>query len=432
MTTVKSFQIGRDEHETATPAGRVVVVSSVSVTAEGLPLPPETTCRIGGALFRVVGEDGGRTVLMPLSAGAEVRVGQEVQYLPVRPAIACGPAMVGRIVDAAGRAVDGGPALRGERSAPLWPIESWLSGCRRRPHLLQTGLRVLDGLLPITAGQRVLLDEPAEAGGRELLRRLARGTSADVVVVALPGRSEAELAAWAERLDAEALSRLVTVYCGPGTPALSRLDVVAGGVAVSEYFRESGREVLLLVDGLETFLDALRVVTDVAGPGPAGKPSRMLDGLLGRLGPGGATDSSAVLLLRGEPGAELRQCFDGRVVLNPALAAHGHRPAVDVPASEVSPDGEAMRADHARAAELARRMLRLQDRAAEAIAGGRYVSGEEEELDHAIRCGAAVTRFVVQPDEEVSPFEETLAELDWLERQIVLMGRPTATRSASF
>lgn len=384
----------------------------VLVRRPGGPLPGE-----------VVGFEGDEAVVMPLGELVGVGPDDEVEATGRRLSVRASDQMLGRVIDGLGRPLDGGPELSGaevpvDRAPP--PALS------RRPvsRPLTTGVRVIDALLTLGEGQRVGLFAGSGVGKSTLLGAIARGTTADVVVVALVGERGREVGEFLENaLGERGRAKSVVVVATSDAPALERLRAAQVATAVAEHFRDEGKSVLLLVDSVTRFARAQREVGLAAGEPPArrGYPPSVfatLPRLLERAGQGARGSITAIytVLVEGgdmeEPIAdEVRGVLDGHVVLDRAVAARGRYPAVDVTASLSRVMDQVVSREQREAARRVRALLGAFESKRDLIALGAYAKGSDPSVDRAIVKMPALEAFLGQHPEEASSFEEAAGKL---------------------
>jgi FliI/YscN family ATPase len=294
---------------------------------------------------------------------------------------------------------------------------------------LPTGIRAIDGLLTLGIGQRIGLFAGSGVGKSTLLGSLARGASADAVVVALVGERGREVQEFLDQcLGDEGRARSIVVVTTSDASALERLRAAEVATALAEAMRDDGANVLLLVDSVTRFARAQREVGLAAGEPPArrGFPPSVyaaLPRLLERAGNASHGSITAIytVLVEGddfdEPIAdEVRGIVDGHIVLDRELAAHAHYPAIDVvkSVSRVMPrvvDEHAL----ARSRRL-RALISSYEQKRDLIMIGGYVPGTDQQLDRAMRTREVVERFLRQSGEERSSWQETWRDLE----QVVL------------
>jgi FliI/YscN family ATPase len=378
-------------------------------------------------LAEVVGFRGDEAILLPFAPMREIGTQSLVRRCGTTLTLRAGDGLVGRVLDGLGRPLDGRPL----ESCPVdWPVHaSPPDALSREPieRVFATGVRVVDGLLTMGAGQRVGVFAGAGVGKSTLLGALARGAEADVVVVGLVGERGREVREFLERdLGPGALARSVAVVATSDQPALVRLKAAYVATAVAEYFRARGLRVLLLLDSLTRFARARREVGLAAGEPPArgGFPPSVfaeLPQLLERAGNDwrGSITAIYTVLVEGddhsEPVAdEARSILDGHVVLSAELSGRGVFPAVDVARSVSRVMGRVVDPEHARAARRVRELLATYDRDRDLLLLGAYESGTDPRVDEAMAKIAEIERFVRQEPDETTPFHVTRAQLEYL------------------
>jgi type III secretion protein N (ATPase) len=371
----------------------------------------------------VVGFDGGEAIAMPLGSLAGVGPDDEVESTGGPVAVRAGDSLMGRVVDGLGRPLDGAAPIEGElvlvdRDPPR-ALERRLV---TRP--LATGVRAIDGLLTLGEGQRLGLFAGSGVGKSTLLGSLARGTEADVVVVALVGERGREVGEFLERsLGPEGRRKSVVVVATSDVAALERLRAAQVATAYAEHFRDAGARVLLLVDSITRFARAQREVGLAAGEPPVRRgypPSAfsVLPRLLERSGQsarGSITAVYAVLVEGGdmdEPVAdEVRGILDGHVVLDRAVGARGRYPAIDVTASLSRVMSSVVAPEHRDAARRLRSLVATYESKRDLVTLGAYAKGADKELDEAMSRMPRIEAFLAQTPDEQSPLAATVAAL---------------------
>ena len=315
--------------------------------------------------------------------------------------IAPSEAWIGRVVDPDGQPLDGFPLLRGtqarsRRAPPPPPAQRRALGAR-----LETGLNIFNTMLPLVRGQRMGLFAGSGVGKSTLLGQLARGVSADVVVVAMIGERGRELRDFVENvLGEEGMARSVVIAATSDQSPILRRRCAWTAMAVAEYFRDQGKQVLLLADSITRFAEAHREVAVASGEMPAlrGYPpstSHMIMSLCERAGTGckGQGDITAIfsVLVAGsdmeEPIADiLRGVLDGHVVLDRRIAERGRFPAVDLLRSVSRSLPAAADPRQNQAIGTVRRLLSEYEDAEMVIKAGLYKEGTDASIDTAIRA----------------------------------------------
>jgi flagellum-specific ATP synthase len=432
-------------------SGRLTRVAGLVMEATGLKLAVGSSCSVelpnGGAVdAEVVGFSGEKLFLMPtndvygLVPGAKV---VPVEITPSRPKngggsrprrrgpdrakhIPVGDALLGRVLDGAGRPLDHlGPLITAHsvplQSRPFNPLE-------RMPitDVLDVGVRAINTLLTVGRGQRMGLFAGSGVGKSVLLGMMARYTSADVIVVGLIGERGREVKEFIEDiLGPEGLARSVVVAAPADTNPLMRLQGAAYATAIAEHFRDHGKHVLLIMDSLTRYAMAQREIALAIGEPPVTKgypPSvfAKLSQLVeragnGRLGGGSITAFYTVLVegddLQDPVADSARAILDGHVVLARALADQGHYPAIDIEASisRVLPNVVSLQQ-----LDLVRRFKSLYaryQRSRDLISVGAYNSGHDLQLDLAIQMQPQLERFLQQGMRESQPYAASVSQL---------------------
>lgn len=409
--------------------GSVRKIVGLTVSVADFPAPLGAVCTInrdrGDELqAEVVGFQGDETLLLSYGDLAGVRRGNRVSMLQSSPGIRVGEQLLGRVVDGRGRILDGGPI-------PVLPHRASLQRtpppALERPRIQQplgTGVRVIDALLTCGKGQRLGIFAGSGVGKSVLLGQMARSTSADVNVVVLLGERGREVREFLDKdLGPEGLAKSVVVVATSDEPALVRLRAAAVGTTIAEYFRDTGRDVLLMMDSVTRFALAQREIGLAAGEPPATRgypPSvfAMLPRLLERSGcseRGSITGLYTVLVEAddaNEPISDaVRGILDGHILLSRKLAQQSHFPAVDVLASISRSMTDVTTAEHRAAAGSVRRMLAAYREAEDLISIGAYQSGSHPEVDAAIQLGDELRGFLRQGMQEPSSFDDGVAGL---------------------
>ncbi len=409
--------------------GRVVEAVGLAIQSQGPRVGLGELCHIEQdgrepLPAEVVGFREGRVILMPLGKAQAIMPGAAVRPARRPLSIPVGPGLVSRVVDALGQPLDGKGALAAwgriptDRPAPN-PLE--------RPMIssvLPTGVRAIDALATLGEGQRIGIFSGPGVGKSVLLGMMARGSAADVAVIALVGERSREVQEFVQRdLGPEGMARSVVVVATADEPALVRVQAAFTAVAIAEYFRDQGSRVLLLFDSLTRVATAQREVGLAAGEPPATRgypPSSfaILPRLLERAGtaPRGSITGFYTVLVEGddlqEPIADsARSVLDGHLVLSRELADAGIFPALDVGRSLsrvmrqiVSPEqtawAQALRG-HWSTYEDAKDLLRI----------GAYQAGSSADVDAAVAIHPRILGFLRQGEGEIVRFEEALSAL---------------------
>ena len=413
---------------TLRPVGKVVGVTGLMLR---VTLPG---ARVGDVLIvhrrgeplsgEVVGFADGHALVVPLGELAGVGPDDLVESTGSGLEIGAGPALLGRVLDGLGRPIDGREAPTGLKWVPVDRAPPPALGRRPVNAAVATGVRVIDGLMTLGVGQRMGLFAGSGVGKSTLLGAIARGTTADVVVVALVGERGREVSEFLERaLGAVGRARSVVVVATSDAPPVERLRAAQSATAIAESFRDQGKNVMLLVDSVTRVARAQREIGLAAGEPPARRgypPSvfALLPRLLERSGQGeiGSITAIYTVLVEGsdmdEPIAdEVRGILDGHIVLERPIAARGHYPAVDAVSSLSRVMEHVVPQAHVEAARRVRRALSLYEQKRDFIALGAYQKGSEPELDQTLALLPELERFLCQDALLSEPLERTRAEL---------------------
>jgi flagellum-specific ATP synthase len=398
--------------------GSVVRTEGLAAAVAGLPVPVGSVVkiqRLGGNPVEgeVVGFRDRLTIVLPLGEMTGVRHGSKVRLVRTRRMLRVGEGLLGRVIDAGGRTIDNLPP-------PLLAERTSLAGhpprATERPRIdtaLATGVRAIDGLLTCGLGQRLGIFAGSGVGKSVLLGMMSRYTSADVTVVGLVGERGREVNDFLERdLGAAGRAKSVVVVATSDQPAILRLQAAQTATAVAEYFRDCGKNVLLIIDSLTRMALAQREIGLAAGEPPTTRgypPSvfAMLPRLVeraGRSSRGSITGFYSVLVEgddTNEPVADtVRGLLDGHIVLSRRLASQAHWPAIDVleSISRLFPD--IVPAEQRAAAQSIRELLSAYRDHEDLISIGAYRHGANPTVDTAIAMREEIQRYLRQAVEE--------------------------------
>lgn len=360
----------------------------------------------------VVGFRDGRVLIVPESHTRGIAAGAFIRSAARTPTFPVGPELLGRVVDPFGHPIDGAGPLKTEARAPVHADPPSVHSRAAVDRPLETGIRVIDGLLTCGRGQRVGLFAGAGVGKTMLIRQIAAQAQADVVVMGLIGERGIEAR---DLLGAPPHPHTVMVVATSDRPPMERVRGAQAATAAAEYFRERGKHVLLVIDSLTRYAMALREIGLAAQEPPATKgypPSvfARLPQLLERVGPissGGSITGFFTVLVEGDDLADpvadsARSLLDGHIVLSRDLAASGHFPAVDVLASASRVAMKVTDAGQREAAAEARRALSTVVEVNELRSLGAYTPGAQPEMDRRLKEGLQVVTWSQQGNEERS------------------------------
>ena len=432
-------------------AGRLTRINGLVMEAAGIKLPLGASCHIdalgGGSVeAEVVGFHGERIFMMPtddvfgLAPGAPVRAidpgpppvsltGQMAPYrrnadrakhLPV------GNSLLGRVVDGAGRPLDGLGPITAETSRSLQARA--FNPLTRAPirNVLDVGIRAINAMLTVGRGQRIGLFAGSGVGKSVLIGMMARYTVADVIVVGLIGERGREVKEFIEEnLGKKGLSRSVVVAAPADTSPLMRLQGAAYATSIAEHFRDQGKQVLLIMDSLTRYAMAQREIALAVGEPPVtrGYPPSVfarLPALVERAGNGteggGSITAFYTVLAEGDdqqdPIADAaRAILDGHIVLSRTLADQGHYPAIDIEQSISRTMHNLVPAAHMAHVRRFKQLFSRYQRSRDLIAVGAYQPGADPTLDQAVAMYPGLETFLQQRIDEQENFKNSSERL---------------------
>lgn len=415
--------------------GTVWSVGSNAIEAVGLPAPMGAVCKIlrpgqPALPAQVIGFQGSTTLLASLDGSDGISPGDAVQLLSSSAHLQVGPGLMGRVIDAAGRPIDNLPA---PASIARMPLDGDPIAAMNRPpidRVLTTGVRAIDSMLTIGLGQRIGIFAGSGVGKSTLLGMMARGTNADVVVIGLVGERGREVQEYLQReLNQAAREKCVTVVATSDQPALRRVQAAHTSTAIAEYFRDQGKNVLLMMDSVTRFATAQREIGLAAGEAPTTRgfpPSvfSMLPRLVERsgTGPKGSITGIYTVLVEGDDTNEpisdtLRGLLDGHFVLSRDIAQRGRYPAIDVLHSLSRLQNHLADEAHLQATTRVRSLLSTYRENEDLISIGAYPRGSNPAIDQAIVNKPRIDEFLSQQASEVAPWNQTIQSLKSLALQ---------------
>ncbi|HHI98008.1 MAG TPA: flagellar protein export ATPase FliI [Thermodesulfatator atlanticus] len=417
------------EIEPVAICGQVKRVVGLVIEAQGPNVSVGGLCEIEvpkgkNLVAEVVGFRDERVLLIPFGDPRGIEPGSKVF---VRPEIGVrvGEGLLGRVLDALGEPLDGKPLPRLSTYYPLYaePLKPFERARISTP--LDVGVRAINALLTVGKGQRVAIMAGSGVGKSTLLGMMARHTQADVNVIALIGERGREVREFLERdLGPEGLARSVVVVATSDQPPPLRIRGAYLAMAIAEYFRDQGADVLVMMDSLTRFCMAGREIGLAVGEPPTARgytPSvfATLPKLLERAGPkaeGGSITGFYTVLVEGddfnEPVADaVRSIVDGHIVLTRELAHQGHYPAIDVLQSVSRVMVDIVSDEHREAAKRLINTLAVYRRAEDLINIGAYVRGSNPEIDQALAKINDIKAFLRQDIKEKATLEKSIQEL---------------------
>ena len=419
--------------ETRTFKGRVSAVNGLLVEAKGpeaaLTLGARATIRHGDSeqTCEVVGFRGETALMMSFGNLNGIRAGAEARLDPEPATVRPHASWLGRVMDGAARPVDGGgPLAEGEAPYPQRGEPPCAHSRARLGDRLDLGVRALNIFAPMRKGQRLGIFAGSGVGKSVLMSMLAKGSSADVIVIGLIGERGREAREFVEdTLGPDGRAKAVVVTETSDSPALARRQAAYLTMSVAEYFRDQGLNVLCLMDSVTRFALAQREIGLAAGEPPTTRgytPSVFaeLPRLLERAGPGpegsGTITALFTVLVDGddhnEPIADaVRGILDGHVVMSRAIAERGRFPAIDVLKSISRTAPEVYAPEEVPLARQARKVLAAYADMEELIRLGAYTSGSNPEVDRAIAVNEPLETLLAQGKDEAASIEESFAAL---------------------
>jgi flagellum-specific ATP synthase len=434
---------------TATLVGSVVESIGMTAAVADFPAPVGSLVRIerdseSAAEGEVVGFRDGLTIVYLLSPSSGVRRGNRVRMVRTSSLLRMGNGLLGRVIDARGRCIDGRPQpvlndrVQRDRMPPS-PVE--------RPRIrepLGTGVQAIDALLTCGRGQRLGIFAGSGVGKSVLLGMMCRHTKADVIVTGLIGERGREVNEFLERdLGAEGMARSVVVVATSNEPALARVQAASTATAVAEYFRDQGKQVLLLMDSVTRFALAQREIGLAAGEPPTTRgypPSTfaLLPRLVERAGRSreGSITAFYTVLVEGddenEPIADaVRGLLDGHIWLSRKLAARGHFPAINVLSSISRLMKDVAAPEHRASAQIIRQLLSAYAEHEDLLSIGAYRRGSNKAVDAAVDMRDAIDALLRQSTEQSLPLEVTVQRLVTLAAQCQLKMNPVNPQPAA-
>jgi flagellum-specific ATP synthase len=431
--TLALSRINESKKIVDTPAVEGVLTRMVGLTLEaiGCQAPIGARCDVvtpGGQRVEteVVGFSGESLYLMPTS---EIRgLVPNARVIPTNHSsdVAVGPELLGRVIDGRGRPLDGKGALRANHRMPLQGQQ--INPLKRTPirNVLDVGVRAINALSSIGRGQRMGLFAGSGVGKSVLLGMMTKYTEADIVVVGLIGERGREVKEFVEEiLGDQGMKKSVVVAAPADASPLMRIHGAMQATSIAEYFRDQGKNVLLLMDSLTRFAQAQREIALAIGEPPATKgypPSvfAKLPQLVERAGNGdqqsGSITAFYTVLVEGDDHTDpiadaARAILDGHIVLSRQLADAGQYPALDIEASISRLAPQVTSADHQKLTQNFKRSYSLYQQNRDLINVGAYQPGSDSSIDHSIALQPRLMSFLTQDMNQSVSFNESYAQL---------------------
>ena len=410
--------------------GKVSKVVGLTVESIGPDANTNDLCRIistdhkSEVIAEVIGFRDGRLLLMPFEPLSGIGIGSTVENLNTVHSVKVGKNLLGKILDGLGNPMDGSELLAEE----LYPVEADPPDPMDRviiDEVLSLGVKAIDGLLTIGKGQRIGIFAGSGVGKSTLLGMIARNTKADINVIALIGERGREVKEFIERdLGEEGLKRSVLVIATSDKPAIIRKKAAKAATSIAEYFRNQGKDVLLMMDSLTRFSMAQREIGLAAGEPPVsrGYPPSVyseMPKLLERAGNDsvGSITGLYTVLVDGDDFNEpitdtARGILDGHIVLTRQLANKNHYPAIDVLQSISRVMSSIITNEHKKIAGECKMLMATHREAEDLINIGAYKAGSNPDIDRAIEKMKEINSFLLQDVETKYTFEDSVAILN--------------------
>nr|WP_318683529.1 flagellar protein export ATPase FliI [uncultured Acetatifactor sp.] len=413
--------------------GKVVNVVGLTIESAGPDAKLGDICRIfpegdndpAPIMAEVVGFKDRKTLLMPYEAVDGIGLGCMVENTNYPLRVQVSESLLGKTLDGLGRPISGelveGASYPVE-SAPPDPMSRTIID-----QVLPLGVKAVDGLITVGKGQRIGIFAGSGVGKSTLMGMFARNTRADINVIGLIGERGREVREFIERdLGEEGMKRSVVVVATSDRPALERNKAAKTATAIAEYFRDQGKDVLLMMDSLTRFSMAQREIGLASGEPPVsrGYPPSVYSEMpkllerAGRASKGSITGLYTVLVDGddfNEPITDTaRSILDGHIMLSRKLGHKNHYPAIDILQSISRCMSQIADREHKQAAGKLKTVLATYNEAEDLINIGAYKNGSNPSIDYAIGKIDAVNEFLCQGVEEKFEFEETVAALEKL------------------
>ncbi len=405
--------------------GKIEQMIGMTIEARGVSCKIGDVCEVTletenkSIIAEAVGFKGDHVLLMPYGETDGIGYGSIVKNLNKKMTIKVSDSLIGRTVDAIGNIIDGGEPIT---DGVEYPINAEIANPLARPRIstpIEMGVRAIDGLLTVGKGQRMGIFAGSGVGKSTLMGMLARNVKADVNVIALVGERGREVVEFINRdLGEEGAARSVLVVATSDQPAMLRSKCALTATAIAEYFRDQGKDVLLMMDSLTRFAMAQREIGLSVGEPPVarGYPPSIYTALpkllerSGNFGKGSITGIYTVLV-EGDDANEpisdtVRGIIDGHIMLSRKIAMQNHYPAIDVLASVSRLMNDIASPNHKKVAGRMRYLLSLYKENQDLISIGAYKSGSNPDLDFAVAHIDKINGFLQQEVTTKNAFTE--------------------------
>lgn len=412
-------------------SGKVVKFDGLTAHCDGFPARVGAICKIltgaSNVLAEVISFKDGLNQLVVFELGAGIRAGDKVTLVEEGQMIAIGEKHLGRVFDAIGDPLDG-------RAVPpehdVWPLHGKLINPLERSQIsefLDVGVRSINSLLTIAKGQRVGIIAGSGVGKSVLLSMMTKHSAADVIVVGLIGERSREVLEFVDKVfDSETKKKLCAVAVPADRSPLLRIRGANRATAIAEYFRDKGKNVLLIMDSLTRVAHARREIGLALGELPTSKgyPASviaLISGLVERAGmglssTGGSITGIYTVLADGDDATDpvvdtARAILDGHIVLNREYANMGIYPAIDVSQSISRVMTDVVNRDHSLGADRLKQLISVYNENKDLILMGGYAPGQDPDLDEAYKKWPKIVEFLKQDPSKIERFNEALEAL---------------------
>ena len=412
--------------------GKVVNVVGLTIESSGPDAKLGDLCQIlpngektqKAVMAEVVGFKDKKTLLMPYDSVDGIGLGCMVENTGYPLRVVAGEKLLGKTLDGLGRPLDG-EVIEGTP----YPVEAAPDPMTRKiiDTVLPLGVKAVDGLITVGKGQRIGIFAGSGVGKSTLMGMFARNTKADINVIALIGERGREVREFIERdLGEEGMKRSVVVVATSDRPALERNKAAKTATAIAEYFRDKGKDVLLMMDSLTRFSMAQREIGLASGEPPVsrGYPPSVYSEMPKLLERAGCAEKGSItglytVLVDGDDFNEpitdtARSILDGHIMLDRKLGHKNHYPAIDILQSISRCMSQIAAREHKQAAGKLKTVLATYQEAEDLINIGAYKSGSNPSIDYAISKIDAVNQFLCQDVDEKFDFETTVQMLEGL------------------
>ncbi|SDB10537.1 flagellum-specific ATP synthase [Eubacterium oxidoreducens] len=424
----KYLQVAQRTHFNS--LGRVVKIVGLTIESAGPEANLNDLCKIisdtdkdAYVIAEVVGFADKHLLLMPYDNVEGLGVGCRVENLGHSLEVSVGPAVLGHTLDGIGRSIDNlvldTPYHYPVEAPPPDPLTREIIS-----DVLPLGVKAVDGLITVGKGQRIGIFAGSGVGKSTLLGMFARNTKADINIIALIGERGREVREFIERdLGEEGMRRSVVVVATSDKPALIRNKAAKTATAIAEYFRDQGKDVLLMMDSLTRFSMAQREIGLASGEPPVtrGYPPSVYSEMPKLLERAGNSDVGSItglytVLVDGDDFNEpitdtARSILDGHIVLSRRLAQKNHYPAIDVLQSISRCMSQIADKEHKKIAGQLRNVLATYNEAEDLINIGAYRKGTNKEIDYSMEHIDKVNEYLTQMTDEKFGFDEEIGML---------------------